>query len=149
MKDDSQKKIGSWLQLASLWFKIVALWTTWQINQFIVTGMMDKSKGIGKVYLEGKLLGEELIELKKTAKKMTKLHSQYQDFNFKDNAQYIHDFITPTFEEQLKDGIKKYSHVKDTLDHTGIENHTIETILEDIDVSNNLIEMVIKKQGGF
>lgn len=143
------KKIGAWLQLATLWFKVVALWTIWQINQFITTGMMDKSKGIGKVYLEGHLLGEALLDLKKTAKKMSKLNKSYEDFNFKDSAMYIHDFISSTFEEQLKDGMTKYSHVKGTLDHTGIENHDIHSILAEIDVSNNLIEMIIKKQGGF
>jgi hypothetical protein len=96
---------------------------------------MDKSKGIGKVYLEGKIIGEELLALKKSAKKVGKLYSKYNDFNYKDNAQYIQDFLTPTFEEELKEGIKKYGHVQDTLDHSGIENHNVAAIFEEIDGS--------------
>lgn len=110
--------------------------------------MADKSKGIGKVYLEGKIIGEALLDLKKTAKNLRKLNKNLNDFNFKDSAQYIEDFITPTFEEQLKEGITKYGHVKDTLDHKGIEGHNVEAIFSEIDNSRNLIEMVINKQSG-
>jgi hypothetical protein len=142
------KKLGAWLQLASLWFKVAGLWTTWQINQFITSGMMDKSKGINKVYLEGKIIAEALLDLRKTAKKMCSLYKQYQNFNFEDCAQYIQDFISPTLEEELKEGIKKYSHVKDTLDHSDLEGHCVEAIFSEIDASQNLIEMVINKQAG-
>jgi hypothetical protein len=32
MGNPRSKEIGGWLHLCSFWFKIVALWTTWQIN---------------------------------------------------------------------------------------------------------------------
>ena len=62
--------------------------------------MMDKSKGIGKVYLEKKILGEELLELRETVKKMKKLYKNNEDFNFKDNAAVSYTHLTlPTNRE--------------------------------------------------
>ena len=142
------KEFGAWLQLAALWFKLVALWTTYQINQFIVTGMMDKSKGIAKVYLENKILADSLIRLKEIAKNMKKQNKKYQEFKFADNAQYIHDFISPTLVDQLKEGATKFGHVKDSLNLQGLEGHNEKAILDEIDGSNNLIEMIIRKQSG-
>ncbi len=52
---------------------------------------------------------------------------------------YISDLVSPTFELMLKEGLTRYNNVKDTLDHKGFEGHSLDRVIEDIDVSVNLV----------
>lgn len=57
MVSTEDQERGQWLYIASLYFRVIALWAVWNQNTFMNAGLMDKTKGVAKIYLENYLIG--------------------------------------------------------------------------------------------
>lgn len=124
------KEVTDYCMVAELYFEMILLISTLNLNTAMVDDTIKNTKGLDIVKVENNLIAKYLQgDFRAKIHKVDNSFTSNSQFNGKGNLLHLQSWLTDKdFNKRMADSLAKYENVKDMIDPVKWQNYTVETI---------------------